>query len=658
MSENKVTQASESAITSVNKEFPDPDQRTGFLLINRRPKLSSILMEPLGEAETITGLSKGEIRMRLTGQGIGALNVTRSLNELAICARDLAGIGIPCGVVGKTAIKQSLLPPAARHIHLAGNTLSFLNGRKETLFTIDATTELLIILTDLSGNAARQIMTAMAYTGCAIDKQFDDILKKISIAKPAAVFYALNHPEPSTEYFSGVYVDSTRFSYLGLGEKMTHSKGGNFRIMVNQAMAMARSAVTDEYFGISLLPGASPDWRQDKSAVEKELGRYAAYITAAASQKLLPFVLDTETIEESENAAASSAGGTGAAGADANSGIHSTKGLRPPPDVNYSRITAFFQTSLPELIVGLIVIASPFSLFMAGANRIAEHQVFWKAVAGSGVLLAGFLMFCYSLLLLYYRRMIENTPTSKIRSMSMGMVELSGRTRLYYDLRSSATKTHCVYYRCRYYKYQRTGDNSRWALTRSVSSGKIPFYIEDDTGRVLVKPEGAIFNVPLTTQSFQGSYIPSLSLQMHDPNSKVVEEMIPVGTRLYVLGSAHVEKHGRKFSEILADKLRRLKQDSAAMAQYDINGDGHIDGHEWEAARKDAEQTVYAESLANGPEQSESVVIKKPGFGMLPFIIADSEKNVVRRLMFRTLIFLAGGLVTMGMSVGYLVKLF
>jgi hypothetical protein len=175
---------------------------------------------------------------------------------------------------------------------------------------------------------------------------------------------------------------------------------------------------------------------------------------------------------------------------------------------------------------------------------------------------------------------------------------------------------------------------------------------------VLVKPEGAIFNVPLTTQSFQGSYIPSLSLQMHDPNSKVVEEMIPVGTRLYVLGSAHVEKHGRKFSEILADKLRRLKQDSAAMAQYDINGDGHIDGHEWEAARKDAEQTVYAESLANGPEQSESVVIKKPGFGMLPFIIADSEKNVVRRLMFRTLIFLAGGLVTMGMSVGYLVKLF
>ncbi len=627
------------------------DPGKGFLLFNRRPVISSAIAESLAEAETLTGVNQSEIRMRLIGQGIGVLNVQRSFNELADCAKDLASLGIPCGVVEKTAIMQTPLPPAARHIHLTPNALIFLDRRNEKIFEINDATDLLIILTDLSGKAARQIMTAMAYTGGPVDKQFDDILKKISMARPAAIFYPLNPSKPHKEYAAGVYVDSSLFSYIGLGDKMTHSKGGNFRIMINQALAMARTGITDEHFGIARLPGASPDWNRDASAVAQDLGRYAGYILAAVRQNLLPFVPEPEL---SEDAAAGDNEGPagGKPSADA------AKGLKPPPDMNYSRITAFFQTSLPELIVGLIVIVSPVSLFVAGAQSIARHQIFWKAVAGSGILLAGVLMFCYSLVLLYYRRMIENTPTSKVRSMSMGMVELSGKTRRCYDLLSSATKTPCVYYQCRYYRYQRTGDNSRWTLTRSVSSGKIPFYLEDDTGRVLINPKNALFQVPLTTQSFRGSYIPTLSLQLHDPNTKVVEELIPIGTRLYVLGSAHIEKHGRKFTQILADKLRRLKQDPEAMAQYDINGDGRIDVDEWEAARKDAERRVYAESLANGPEQSESVVIKKSGFGMLPFIIADTEKKVVRRLLFRTLVFLAGGLIIMGASVGFLVKLF
>jgi len=254
--------------------------------------------------------------------------------------------------------------------------------------------------------------------------------------------------------------------------------------------------------------------------------------------------------------------------------------------------------------------------------------------------------------------MMENTPTSKIRSLSMGMVELSGKAKLYYDLRASGTKTHCVYYRCRYYKYQKTSDSSYWKLTRSVSSGKIPFYIEDETGHVLIKPQGAVFNIPMVTQSFQGSYIPTLSLQLHDPNTKVVEELVPERARLYVLGSAHIEKHGKKTKELIIDKLRILKHSPETMAEYDINGDGNIDGNEWEAARDDVERMVYAESLANGPGESEKVVIEKPRFGLLPFIIADTEKNLIRKLMFRTWVFLIGGLITIGFSIDFLINFF
>jgi len=191
--------------------------------------------------------------------------------------------------------------------------------------------------------------------------------------------------------------------------------------------------------------------------------------------------------------------------------------------MEYSKITAFFQTSLPEVIVGLIVVISPFSLFMSGLRAISEHRVFWQVLSGGAVTIVGFLLFSYSLLLLYFRRMVENTPTSRIRSLSMGMVELSGKARRFYDLRASGTKTPCIFFRCRNYRYQQTGDGSTWRMTNSVTSGKVPFYIEDDTGRVLIKPQGALFSLPMVTQSFQGKYIPSLSIQLHDPSIKTEE---------------------------------------------------------------------------------------------------------------------------------------
>ncbi|MDA3895316.1 MAG: GIDE domain-containing protein [Desulfobacteraceae bacterium] len=619
------------------------DERSGFLLYNRRPALSEEILESLNEAETITGINISELRMRMIGLGIGAFNIKGSLNDLETCAADMKTIGFDTAVVAKDFIKKGKLPSPARQLNLTDSTMTFFDANENTLFEIKKETDLLIIITDLSGKVVRQMMTAMAYTGNAINKRFEENLKKISISKPAAIFYALN-----SDTQSGVYVDSEIFAYMGLNDKLTYSKGSNFRVMINEAMTLCKTSTTEENFGISLLPGANPEWSKGKSSVEKELGRYARYILTAVERKLLPF--EPESPDPSKNGNSSSTENTTEVN---HMGMQSSKGLQPPPDMNYSKITSLFQTSLPELIVGLIVLVSPFSFFMSGIQSISAHHVFWKAATGSAIVLAGFLMFCYSLLLLYYRRMVENTPTSKVRSLSMGMVELSGRAKLYYDLRASATKTPCVYYRCRYYKYQRTSDSSHWRLTRSVASGKIPFYIQDDTGQVLIKPKGAVFNIPMVTQSFQGSYIPTLSLQLHDPNTKVVEELVPERARLYVLGSAHIEKHGKKTREIIIDKLRMLKQSPKTMSEYDVNGDGNIDGDEWEAARNDAERMVYAESLANGPGESETVVIEKPRFGMLPFIIADSEKNLIRKLMFRTWIFLVGGLITIGFSTNF-----
>ena len=175
---------------------------------------------------------------------------------------------------------------------------------------------------------------------------------------------------------------------------------------------------------------------------------------------------------------------------------------------------------------------------------------------------------------------------------------------------------------------------------------------------MLINPKGAVFNISLTSQSFSGSYIPALSLQLYDPDTKVVENLIPPGVRVYVLGSAQVERHGQDIRSKIIDKLRLLKQNSDALDHYDANGDGQVDINEWEEARQDVTTQVYAESLADASANAETVVIEKPRFGFLPFIVADSEKGLVRQLMFRTWIFLVGsGVVTM-FGVRLLVKLF
>lgn len=632
---------------AIPEDFSKKDPPKGFILVNRRLVLSESLMDSLDEAAAITGLPAGELRIRLKGPGIGALNINRPLPELEKCAAALKAMGINAGVVTKDFIKNGPLPRAARHLDLSTDAMTFLDADKNPLLTITRKSRALLILTDLSGKAVQQMMTAMAYTGGSIHKEFDEILKKISITKPAAVFYDLNAPPEAC-----VYVDSDIFSYLGLNEKMTHSKGGNFRIMIHEAMILAKDFISDENFGIALLPGASPDWSKGKPWVEKELSSYGHYILAAVKNNLLPFNPEIPAPDASKTADKTSDDGGFV------SGVNGTQHLPAPPDVSESRFTTLMQSSLPEIILGLMVLVSPFSLFVSGINAIGRHAPFWKGLAGFSVVTAGFLMFGYAFVLFYYRRMVENTPTSKIRSLSMGMVELSGKTRRCYDLRSSATKTNCVYYRCRYYRFEKSGDTSRWVKTRDVSSGAIPFYLEDDTGRVLVHPKHAVMKVPMTVQSFQGSSIPTLAFQMNDPNKKVVEELVPENARIYVLGSARIQKQGRKFSEIIVDKLRTLKQNPDKLAEYDINGDGRVDALEWESARDDAERMAYAEALARGSEASETVVVAKPRIGLLPFIIADSEKKLISRLRWLSLLYLAGSGIIMGLSINYLINFF
>ena len=115
---------------------------------------------------------------------------------------------------------------------------------------------------------------------------------------------------------------------------------------------------------------------------------------------------------------------------------------------------------------------------------------------------AGFLLWCvlgfgagiggffYGFVLLQRRRLILDTPFSKIRSAAMGMVEVSGLAVGPYTMVAPITARPCYYYRTLVWEYKQRGKNKQWVKIAGECM-HVPFFIDDNTGRIMVDPRGA-----------------------------------------------------------------------------------------------------------------------------------------------------------------------
>lgn len=88
------------------------------------------------------------------------------------------------------------------------------------------------------------------------------------------------------------------------------------------------------------------------------------------------------------------------------------------------------------------------------------------------------------------KRLIENTPTAKVRSAAIGLVEMQGTAVGPYTIRSPILARDCFYYRTVLSKYERRGKESEW---RTIADERrhVLFYLKDATGMLLVNPDGA-----------------------------------------------------------------------------------------------------------------------------------------------------------------------
>jgi hypothetical protein len=122
-------------------------------------------------------------------------------------------------------------------------------------------------------------------------------------------------------------------------------------------------------------------------------------------------------------------------------------------------------------------------------HRASTNTVRLEAWSVIGTVI-GIILFIRGFQMLRFKRLIMNTPASRIRSASMGLVEVSGIAKGDLTMPAGITGDACYYYRAIAWQLRQSGRNREWKQVASESL-YVPFFVEDSTGRLLVDPQGA-----------------------------------------------------------------------------------------------------------------------------------------------------------------------
>lgn len=260
----------------------------------------------------------------------------------------------------------------------------------------------------------------------------------------------------------------------------------------------------------------------------------------------------------------------------------------------------------------------------------ASPTRFWGALGALAVITLG--LFYLGFRQLHRARLIEDTPTSRIRSAAQGYAELEGRAVALGDpLYAPLSGRPCVWYQYRIDRRQSgIQGRKRWVSLERGESEAI-FGLEDDTGRCVVDPEGAEIH-PAHELSWCGHepypvHTPPGHSDVFGPY-RYTERRIEVGDPLYALGWFQTLKEtvGQGWQEETRALLKRWKAEPKALLErFDLNRDGQIDAKEWEIVRKQATREALRAHLRRPPEEVVHLLCKPAGRGY-PYILAASRQ--------------------------------
>ena len=209
---------------------------------------------------------------------------------------------------------------------------------------------------------------------------------------------------------------------------------------------------------------------------------------------------------------------------------------------------------------------------------------------------------------------LQEIPVSTIAAAAQGYIELMGETHSLLAMKSPIHGVDCVWYRLWIYV---CNDSGIWQLEKYTSSQNI-FGLHDQTGYCEVNPAGA-------------EVIAAKRLTQHNNNHRYIEDVLPVGEDVYVLGElnslnqqpseANLWREANQLAVTWKQNPARLK------ARFDLNIDGIVDMQEWEYARREAYQEV---SRQYDPRMNDKHIISKPKQSNRLYLISGVSPHTLR----------------------------
>lgn len=190
--------------------------------------------------------------------------------------------------------------------------------------------------------------------------------------------------------------------------------------------------------------------------------------------------------------------------------------------------TTFDQPTTEEtvVVIGLLVVAA-LAVLVAGGFAIAMWRRKW---------------------------LMADLPTSDAAHVFVGMNEVVGRAQpVDQPIVAPYSASECVWYRSILEKEEKNSNNNSSWKTVSDEKSEVPFYVEDDTGKVLIRPKGASVDPRhrnrdvhtgkpqrygrLSLLGSLGGSMP-LSTSLSTSRYRTTEWYLRPGDEIYVLGEA------------------------------------------------------------------------------------------------------------------------
>lgn len=646
-----------------------------YLVVKPISELRSDVEPRLDELSRITGMDKTTLAQRFTGAAMQVLKASTSQEELNKISGELSDATVFSAVVAKNDLSRFGGAVRIKSIERAkGYVKLFTSENNREEFRIDNTKKCIIVLSTPSHGRIQSKRLARTALNDGSPLPPYETLSTIFRNNPVMDIFVEGISRP-------LRIDSTRFNYNSLGDENRGAAALNFPFMLKEIQRVAESVTLETGYGENDLPFLSLNEEEEsREGFLREFSKYSAFVALTFADGIFTIpaayggILEMPVIKELGSILW---GGpliqTGKAkdSKEKEDRLRTPKrsSLKPPPEppvkvsLRRNPIGSFAKVAT-RYGIHLRTLGPPFVIYPL--SLLTVLSVALSSLINSLSLLPvaavpfGLILFTHAFTLINRKHTIENCPTSRIKTMAMGEVEVMGRTRAKYYLRAPFSMTECAYYSYKLYEQVQTKDGPREMLREFGHSGNVPFYLEDledKDERTIILPTDAIIKAG-RTETFHGDALTGILMgHSSSSNRRVVETTIPTGGKLYIMGFAHrlIETRAER-RKPFTDKIKALKNDRALLLKkYDTDHDGKLDEKDWATAVKDLEDEALFERLH--ARKKDDIAIGRHPTGGLFYISNRHEKSIIGSMSWRIPLFLILGIAGTSLGGLYILKL-